>query len=174
MLDAIKKKFFSATEKEVSMKKEDNLQPNAAVETNTAQLAELQAALASQSEALEAVTGKLAEMQSKFEGAQAALDAVEATKAALVADAKAVRLQARKDAIVASVGTDKADALLAATDLLDDVSFKAVVNAMAVSFEKEAATPLFKEVGLSAEASAPDVVEESAEAKLLKAKYQTK
>lgn len=165
-------KFFSDP-KEVSMKQEGKQTDTAAPEM-AAKLASTLEAMASQAEALQAVTDKLTEMSALYEGAQAALNAVEDAKAALVADAKAVRLAARKEAIVASVGTDKAESLLSATDALDDAAFKAVIGAMATTFDKEAKSPLFSEVGVSDKSESPDVaavVEESAEAKLLKAKY---
>lgn len=142
-----------------------------------AQLASALEAMASQAEALQAVTGKLAEVQAQFEIAQAALDAVNAAKELLVAEKKAARLAVRKEAVVAAVGTDKAEALLSATDALDDASFQAVVGAMTTSLTKEAKSVLFVEVGVSAVADVPDVAaveEESAEMQLLKAKYQTK
>ena len=169
-------KFFnpaaSAEHKEVEMTKPS--QTDSAAPELAAQLASSMEALASQAEALQAVTEKLTEMSALYEVAQAALAVSDAAKEQLVVDAKQVRLAARKEAIVASIGTAKADALLAATDALDDTAFNAVVGAMANSFETEASSALFSEVGVSAKTDASAVVtepEESQEAKMLKAKY---
>ena len=146
-------------------------QPEMAADNKVAEMAAL---LESATTTLAATQKQLTEMSAKFEQAQTALQSAEDTKAALVADAAQKRFSARKEAIVASVGTAKADALLAATDNLDDASFNAVVGAMAGSYEAEAKTEMFKEVGIATKTDASAVVtepEESAEAKMLKAKY---
>lgn len=147
------------------MAQEETQAPVLAVD-NTAELALAQAALST-------AQLQIAELTTKFAEAQALLDAIASEKATLVANAATARLQARKEAIEASVGTDKADALLAATDSLDDVAFKAVVGAMAMSFEKEASSQLFKEVGVAGSVDAK-AVEESPEMKALKVKYAAK
>lgn len=118
--------------------------------------------------------GKIAEMTALLEAAQAELAAVAAEKAVMVANALTVKLAARKEKIVASIGTEKADALMAATEGLDDAAFEAVVSAMAGSVEAEANTDLFKEVGVTAEADAAKVIEKSEEMKLLESKYGAK
>lgn len=123
---------------------------------------------------LETAQTALAEMAGKYEAAQAQLAAIAAEKAELVANAAAAKLAARKEKIVAAIGTEKADALMEATDALDDAQFNAVVSAMAGSVEAEAKTDLFKEVGVTAEADASKVNEESAEMKILKQKYAAK
>ena len=122
---------------------------------------------------LEEATAALADATGKLEAAEAAKTAAEAKVAELVAAEAARKLAARKEAIVAAIGTDKADALMAATEGLDDAQFTAVVSAMAGKVDAEAQSPLFKEVGVTAEADAAKVVEESAEMKLLKQKYGT-
>lgn len=180
MLKSLKKEFnkiFNTPngDKEATMKK-DNPQPANAAPEMAAELASALALVASQTEALKDTAEKLAEMSALYVDVKTALDAVEAAKATLVAEAKATRLQARTEAVVAAIGTEKAPSLLAATEALDDVAFQAIVGAMATSFVKEAASPLFKEIGVSASADTSKVVEaeETAEAKMLKAKYQTK
>lgn len=172
MLKSISK-FFSELPKEESMTNPS--QAASAAPELAAQLASSMEALASQAEALQAVTDKLTEMSALYEVANAALAKANIAQAALVAEAAQKRLAARKTTIVASIGTDKADALLAATEALDDKAFNAVVNAMGMSFENEASSSLFKEVGVTAKTDASAVVtqpEESAEHKLLVAKYQ--
>ena len=140
--------------------------------------AELQALLESATTTLAATQGKLAEMTALHEAVQAALQSSEDVKAALIAEATQKRLDSRKAVVVASVGTTKADALLAATDTLDDVSFNAVVSALSGSFEAEAKTDAFKEVGAAAPEEKslfvpPVVGAETEEMKMLKAKYQS-
>lgn len=156
---------------EVTMTTKEGQPDMAAEDTKTAELAAL---LESVTTTLSATQSKLTEMSALYEVAQAALAASDAAKEQLVVDAKQVRLAARKEAIVASIGSAKADALLAATDALDDTAFNAVVGAMANSFETEASSALFSEVGVAAKTDASAVVtepEESQEAKMLKAKY---
>jgi GTP cyclohydrolase III len=73
-----------------------------------------------------------------------------------------LKLAARKEKVVASLGTERADALLKVTEGMDDAAFEAVVSALGVSAAVEAASPLFKEVGVDAKADATKVREESA------------
>lgn len=140
-------------------------------------VAEMAALLESATTTLASTQKQLAELATQYAVAQSALQSAEDAKAALVADAAQKRMSARKESIVASVGTAKADALLAATDNLDDASFNAVVSAMSGTYEAEAKTAMFKEVGMAAKTDPSAVAEmsepeESAEAKMLKAKYQ--
>jgi hypothetical protein len=113
----------------------------------------------------------LAEVSAKLEAAHAELAAIAAEKAELVATAAAAKLAARKEKIVAAIGTEKADALMVATGSLDDAAFEAVVSAMTGSMDAEAKSSLFTEVGVTAEADAAKVVEESAEMRILKKTY---
>ena len=152
----------TATQEEVVMA-QDQVQADLSVVTNTAEMSALVAQLASQSETLLSIQSQFAELTSKYETAQAALSEIEAAKAALVAEAKSAKLSARKEKIVLTVGTDKADALLTATENLEDAQFEAVVAAMASSFEAEAKSKLFVEAGVAAEM---EVVEEDAVSKL--------
>jgi hypothetical protein len=177
MLDAIKKKLFSVTPKEVDMSKQDNSQTvQAAVdEKHTAEMTVLQETLASQSAALEAVTGKFAELQAKYSELEAQAAAADQSKADAIAEAKAVKAKARTEAITAVLGTEQAPALLAATESLDDKAFANVIEAMTANRTVEAKSTLFTEVGVSAVAEVPsEAAKESAEAKLLKAKFKTK
>ena len=109
--------------------------------------------------ALEAATATLAEkdtafaeLAAKYEAAQAALSASEEAKAVLATQAAEKRLVARTAAISAAVGTDKVEALLAATDAMADAQFETIVSAMAASFDAEAKTPAFTEAGKAGQA----------------------
>lgn len=91
------------------------------------------------------------ELKEKLEAAQAVIAAVEAEKAQMIADQLAAKLAARKEKIVAAIGDEKADGLMAATEGLDDAAFNAVVSALVGSIEAEAKTDMFKEIGVNAE-----------------------
>lgn len=154
MLNAIKKKFFnvaSATSQEVTMVEPQTEQPQAAV-PNTAELSALVAQMASQSDALLAVQTQFAELTSKYEGAVAALAEIEQAKADLIAEAKTKQLAARKVKVEATIGTAKSDAILAATESMDDAAFETIVSAFAVSLATESQSAMFTEAGVSAEA----------------------
>lgn len=158
MIDAIRKKFFSGEKGSEEMKENPSQASTPAVDKElAAQLTQAQATLATQSEELAALTKMVGELSAKFEQTNAALEASEATKAALVAEATAKRLATRKEAIVAAVGTSKADSLMAATESLDDTQFNAIVGAMAASFEAEAKSKMFTEAGVAAEAVVAEV-----------------
>jgi hypothetical protein len=127
-----------------------------------------QNAEAAMAEAAEKITG----LQAELTEAKAALDAADAAKAEAEATALAARAKARKEKVVAAIGTERADALLAVTEGMDDAAFEAVVGALGASTETEAAKPLFNEVGADGGADAAKV-EESPEMKILRAKYKT-
>jgi DNA repair exonuclease SbcCD ATPase subunit len=136
-------------------------------------LADAAAQLQEVSTALETAVAAVAEADAKAAGLQAQLEAVNAEKIAAEAEAAAKRLTARKEKIEAAVGTSKSDALMAATESLDDAAFDAVVSALSLSVDAEGKTGMFKEVGVAAEADAAKV-EESAEMKILREKYSAK
>lgn len=164
-------KFFSGEGSE-EMKKTETQAELSAVEM-AAQLKQAQEALSSQAADMTALTELVEELSAKVTQAQAELAAAEKSKADLIADAKAKQAAARKVKVEAVIGeNEKAVKLLAATENMEDAQFEAVVSALAGSFEAEAKTEMFKEVGVAAEADAAKVVtEESAEMKMLKAKY---
>lgn len=138
-------------------------------------VAPVQAALDALTAQFEELQGKFAELSGKYEQAQAALSAIEAEKAEMIAAAAAAKAEARKEQVVAAIGTEKADGFLLATEGLDDTAFAAVLSALVGSGQTEAQSPLFQEVGVTAEVNA-EVVEggESKEMQLLKAKYGKK
>lgn len=101
------------------------------------------------------------------------LDAATAKIAELTASAEQARLTSRKEKIVAAVGTAKADALMAATDQLDEAQFNAVIGAMSTSLDIESKSKLFSEQGVAAEADANQVAPVSKEMQILAQKYNT-
>jgi hypothetical protein len=85
-----------------------------------------------------------------------------------------VKFAARKEKVVAAVGTAKADPLMAATETLDDAAFEAVMGALSASADTESNSKMFQEKGVTVEVVASQVTEESAEMKMLKKKYGAK
>lgn len=175
MLDKFKR--FLTTEKsdkEVVMKKEDKQALIPAVDINmAAELKQAQASLLSHAADMQAMQELMSEMSEKLENATAALKATEDTKAALLADIKVKQAMARKESIITAVGTEKAGALMAATESLDDVQFGAIISAMAASFENESKSAMFSEQGMAAETKVGiDPVDKLAAA--LAAKFETK
>lgn len=114
------------------------------LEGSTAQLADLSAQLTEMTEKFSATSEKLAK-------AEEIINTAEATKAALLQEAHNTKMATRKEALVQAVGTVKADALLTATEQLDESSFASIVTAMSLNIETEAST--FQEQGVGAKAS---------------------
>jgi hypothetical protein len=160
-------------EKEVVNMTTATEQPIAADFASTDASADLVAQLATSTSALTELQAAFAELTTKFEEAQADLAVVENEKKELATKAEEARLVARKEKIVAAVGTSQADALMAAVGGLEDAQFNAVVSAMATSREAEANTEAFQEIGVSANADASKVaVEKSALEAKLEEKYR--
>lgn len=160
-------------EKEVVNMTTATEQPIVAETASTDASADLVAQLASSTSALTELQAAFAELTTKFEAAQAALAVVENEKKELATKAAEARLVARKEKIVAAVGTSQADALMAAVGGLEDAQFNAVVSAMATSREAEAKTEAFQEVGVSGNADASKLaVEKSALEAKLEEKYR--
>lgn len=152
MLDAIKKKLGMTPVTEEAKMKDEKPQASTPVVDNTAAMETLQASFDAQAEQLAALTSQLAAAQAEVESARAAVAEVEKAKAEAIAQAKAVKMAARNEKIVAALGTEKAPGLMAATEGLDDKAFEAVVSALAGSVEVEAKTELFNEIGVDAKA----------------------
>lgn len=173
MINAIKKAFNGG--KGTTEMKDQTAKVELATDELVAQLSASQEALASQSAEFSAVTEQLAKMTQDFQEVKAALDAVETAKKALVKEAHEKKMSLRKEKIVATVGTDKAEALMVATESLEDTQFEAVVQAMASTFVAEADTAMFKEIGVATkEADASKVEEVSSVETALKQKYSPK
>lgn len=96
--------------------------------------------------------GQVAELKKQVE-------ALVAEKAAMITEAAEKKLSARKEKIVAAIGTTKAEGVMAATKDLDDASFEAIVSALTTSVDAEAKSEMFTETGASAEADASKVVD---------------
>lgn len=141
--------------------------------SSEAVLAAVAAQLQEVSTALETAVAAVADADAKAAELQAQLEAVNAEKIDAETEAALQRLTARKEKIKAAVGTSKSDALMAATESLDDAAFDAVVSALSLSVDAEGKTGMFKEVGVAAEADAAKV-EESTEMKILREKYGAK
>lgn len=126
------------------------------VDTNVA----LEAALTEQTALNATLATQVAELTAKLVNTEALLDAWETAKAEAQAIAVQAKLDARKEKIVAAIGTDKADALMSATEGLDDAKFDAIVNAMALSVGVEAKTEMFNSTGVETktEAATPQPV----------------
>lgn len=133
---------MTTPEKQVDMTADDNT-------------AELTAQLASQSEALVEANAKLAAAVAEHVSLQANLAAMKEANASLVADAASKKLATRKEQLELTVGTAKAESLLASLESLDDAAFNTVVSAMAATFKAEEQTQMFQETGVAAEVVKP-------------------
>lgn len=145
----------------------------------SAQLAELTAQFENVQSNLENAVITITELTSEKENLLAQLTQLEEANKELSEKTKAIeekaleeKLAARKAKLSSVVGSDKADATFEAIKGLEDVTFDAVLAAMAASFEKESTTELFQETGLSGE-PAP-AIEMTTEEKILRQKYQNK
>lgn len=136
----------------------------------TVELTELQSAFASMQTELTAELNSVKEQLTQFQAeAEAAAQAAEAARLEAEAQAAQAKADARKARLVASVGEEEGEALMASLGTLEDAAFETV----AASLEKKAkaveSSGLFKELGV-AEQGDEDVL--SATAKILKAQYQ--
>lgn len=102
---------------------------------------------------------------------QAQLDEALASVASVAEQAAAIKADARKQKIVAAIGEAKAQAMIDATANMSDEQFEAVIGAIGVASDIEAKSPLFNEIGVSAETTKAPASGESAEMKLLKQAY---
>lgn len=138
-------------------------------------IAELSASLATATDAIAAQEAKFAEMQSQLDKANASMAAVEAEKAQLAADAKAKVTATRSEKLVAKLGTEKAPAVLAALENLDDATFETVLGTYAANYEAEAKSAMFTEAGVGGEVKAEAVQDTAARLKAsLDAQFKTK
>ena len=158
MLDKFKKLLSVAVE----------AQPEAQAAAAAAVEVSMDAEFSVMREQLAAAVEGLAGMTANFEAAQAVVNALTAEKAESAVKAEAAKYTARKEKVVLAIGTAKADGLMLATQGLDDVSFDAVVSALAGSVDVEASKGLFAEVGVSASADTTKIDEESSVMKLIK------
>lgn len=108
--------------------------------TAVAEATELSTALTTALTAVAAADAKVAE-------AEAQVAALTTQLADFKTQAEAAKLTARKEKIVAAVGTERADALMEATKDTPDASFEAVVAALTVSTALEAKSKMFTAQG---------------------------
>jgi hypothetical protein len=123
-------------------------------------------------EQLEEQVKKNTELTAKIQELSAFAEAAEAEKVRLAEEAKQKLASDRKEKIVAAVGTEKADALVAATEGMDEAAFNAVMSAVTVAGEKESKSAMFNEVGASADVEADKVNNESAEMRIIREKNE--
>lgn len=131
---------------------------NALLEAAEAQVQEMTQALQDKTEQVEALQAEVSQLKTSAE--------------ALMKTAEEKRLAARKEKIVAAIGTGQADALMAATTSMEDAQFEAVLAALAGKQETESKSKMFTEQGVAAEVDAATYVEETPEMKALRGKYQ--
>lgn len=131
---------------------------------DTEAFTKLQAAFAEQTEQVVALTAALQE-------ASTLLATFSAEKEMATQVAKESKMAARKAVVVTNIGELKADAFLAATEMLDDTAFEAVTQALVGTVQQEANTALFKEVGVDAKADTSVAIQESEEMRILRTKY---
>lgn len=142
------KKIFNAVEKEPEMVQETMQAPT--LVDNTAELATVQAAFSALQEQFTTLTASYAE-------AQAALQSSSDAQAAMAVAALLKRDEQRAIQMTATVGTLKAPKVLASLKDADDATFATVLEAMAASYDKEAESAMFSEIGVATDAA---VVEE--------------
>lgn len=164
MLDAIKKKLGMVEAQPVAEVVEQ------VVEASTEQVVDM-AVFAEMSETLASQVTKLATLVKSLADANEALAQLKADKEAVELTVKQTKMAARRAIVEAAIGTEKADAFLAATEMLEDAQFNSVSSALAGSVKAEAETAMFKDVGHDAQAEKPSNPQETQEAKLLKAKF---
>jgi len=104
--------------------------------------------LAKMSAIVTALTAKFEASEGRVAELTAALTALADVKAAADKLAADTKFAARKVKVEAAIGTEKAVTLLAAVGHAEDSVFDAVMAAMSTSAVAEAATLLFKEVGV--------------------------
>jgi hypothetical protein len=125
--------------------------------------------------ALTAALAELGEVRASLAEVTAALSAVHEAKELAEANALATKLAARKEKVVAALGTALADVFMGATESMPDAQFDTVMAAMAVSSASEADSLAFKQLGVEAQANVDALVAEAATSgtgAMLAAKYQ--
>lgn len=155
MLDYLKK-FYKEVEKEVEMsvEKPEAQAELANVEAAAEQFATLQASFDTQAAQLAAALESVASLTASLETAKASLEGFEAAATQAVADAEAIRMDARLTTLKANLGDDQAPAIFEATKNLDDTAFAAICSAMGKTLSAEANSDLFTQVGVETKAEA--------------------
>ena len=172
MLDAIKKKLgMNTTAAEATETITSVVDTSAVVSELSVMRTDFEADIAKLMVDIGSAQVALSKMTANFEAAQAALNAVTAEKAEMIVKTEAAKFAARKEKVVLAIGSsEKSEALMLATQDLNDVSFDAVVKALAGSVDAEASSSLFTEVGVSANVDTTKIVGESSVMKLINKK----
>lgn len=131
--------------------------------------------LAATESQLSEATAALAEAATRITELEASLAVVAAEKQAAAESAEVARLALRQEKIVAAVGEgERADALRAATEGMEDAAFDAVLAAVGATFVAESKSALFTEVGVAAEADASKAMQSNGTRRILEEKYGPK
>ncbi len=102
---------------------------------------------------------------------QAQLDAANGKLAEVTASAAAKAAATRKEKLIAAAGEAKADAWMELAADMDDEKFDKLVDTLGAQAAAEAKSPMFTEVGASAQADASKTTSKSKEMLLLEEKY---
>lgn len=146
-----------------AIKKTLGIKPEAVKQSHEAPpgMAALQASLNEQSEQMVVLASQLAEASQMLAQANEKIVSLEVAKAAaeetaeqLKASAHKSKMDARLAALEANLGTEKAPALMSATEGMDDEQFAAICSALGSASAAEAGSELFKEVGVETKAEA--------------------
>lgn len=116
-----------------------------------AETTELSTALTTALTAVAEADGKVAELTTQ-------LATLTTQLSVFTAQVQAAKLAARKEKLVAAVGTERADALMESTQGVDDASFETVVSALTLSTSLESQSNMFVEKGADAQADASKTV----------------
>lgn len=175
MLDALKKKLLGDKPDEQLAEVAEEVVTEAVTQNVEQSLAtDLQSALSQVEElnaALQAKDSLLAELNSKLEALSEFAAKAEAHAEALRVEAEQKALAEKREKLANVIGADnpKLDAVFAPLAALEASAFDVVISAMAASFEAEASSEMFKEVGVSGEAEVkPAAQNESAEMRIIK------
>jgi len=160
------------------LKKTFGLTEASAADVNAGQVTELTTQLSELSTKFDeaqavnlALTEQVSQLASKLQEAEAKVVEMTAKAETEMLNAAKVKSDARLAKLVDTVGTVKAETLFAATKDMDDAGFDAIVGAVAATYKSEEESPLFKEVGATAEVDVASVTEKSALQKALEEKY---
>lgn len=121
---------------------------------------------------LESQSDALAEAMCQIDELKSLLASVEAEKVQAQENAQKVKMDTRLANLSKDVGDERAAAVLAATEGLDDAQFEAIAQALKLSADNEAKSSLFTEAGVQGDVKADAHKGESAEMQIIKAKYK--
>lgn len=163
MLDVLKKAFGDKPKENM-----EQIAPNQGMvgdvfnkDTLLAQLAEANEMLTANQDIIATLNGNIANMANEIEGYKQKLDSLqqyadeaEAKAIAAAEEMKAKELADKREQLADVIGKDNPgfDKTFAALEGLNSEAFSVVLNGFKASFEAEAKSPMFNEVGVSGEA----------------------